>query len=59
MLVLQVCGVMKMIKILCVCSHTVYVTSLGGCPIQWASKLQTEVALSTTEAEYIAIAQAL
>jgi hypothetical protein len=27
--------------------------------ISWASKLQTQVALSTTEAEYIAMSQAL
>ena len=31
----------------------------GGCPILWASKLQTEVALSTMEAEYIALSQAM
>jgi hypothetical protein len=33
--------------------------TLGGCPIQWNSKLQTEIALSTTEAEYIALSQAM
>ena len=33
--------------------------TLGGCPIHWASKLQTLVALSTCESEYIALAQAL
>jgi hypothetical protein len=33
--------------------------TLGGCPIQWSSKLQTEIALSTTEAEYIALSQAM
>jgi hypothetical protein len=31
----------------------------AGCPISWASKLQSQVALSTTEAEYIAMSQAL
>jgi hypothetical protein len=31
----------------------------AGCPIVWVSKLQTEVALSTTEAEYIALSQAM
>ena len=32
---------------------------LFGCPLFWHSKLQSEIALSTTEAEYIAISQAL
>ena len=31
----------------------------AGCPILWGSKLQTLVALSTTEAEYIALSSAL
>ena len=31
----------------------------GKCPIIWASKLQSQVALSTTEAEYIAMSMAL
>ena len=31
----------------------------AGCPVSWASKLQPQVALSTTEAEYIAMLQAL
>jgi hypothetical protein len=31
----------------------------AGCPLVWASKLQTEVALSTTEAEYIALSHAM
>ncbi len=30
-----------------------------GCPISWASKLQSQVELSTTEAKYIAMLQAL
>ena len=38
-----------------VLSRTGYVITLGGAPIHWVSKLQTEVALSTTEAEYIAL----
>ena len=32
---------------------------LCGCPVHWVSKLQTEIALSTTEAEYIALSQAM
>ena len=31
----------------------------AGCPLLWLSKLQTEVALSTTEAEYISLSTAL
>jgi hypothetical protein len=36
-----------------------YVMTLGGCPIHWNSKLQTEIKLSMTEAEYIALSQAM
>ena len=36
-----------------VLSRTGYIISYVGCPIYWASKLQTEIAISTTEAEYI------
>ena len=43
----------------CVKSRTGYVLFLGGCPISWCSKLQTEIALSTLEAEYIALSQAM
>ena len=32
---------------------------LADCPLFWSSKLQTQIALSTTEAEYIALSQAL
>ena len=38
-----------------VLSRTGYVVTYCGCPIVWSSKLQTEIALSTTEAEYIAL----
>jgi hypothetical protein len=36
-----------------------YVITYAGCPMHWASKMQTEIALSTTEAEYIALSQAM
>jgi hypothetical protein len=32
-------------------SRTGYIINYGGCPIAWALKLQTDIALSTTEAE--------
>ncbi len=41
----------------CVKSRTGYVITLGNSPVSWVSKLQTEIALSTTEAEYIAMSQ--
>ena len=43
----------------CVKSRTGHDITLGGCPIHWCSKLQTEIALSTLEAECIALAQAM
>ncbi len=43
----------------CVKSRTGYVITLGGCPVTWVSKLQTEIALSTLEAEYIALSTAM
>ena len=41
-----------------VLSRTGYIIFYCGCPVQWCSKLQTEIALSTAEAEYIALSQA-
>jgi hypothetical protein len=35
------------------------VITLGGCPISWSSKLQTEIASSTTELEFVALSQAM
>ena len=40
-------------------SCTGYVILYCGCPIHWVSKLQSEIALSTTEAEYIALSMCL
>jgi hypothetical protein len=40
-------------------SRTGYIINYGGCPISLASKLQTDVALSTTEAEYNALSTSL
>jgi hypothetical protein len=40
-------------------SRTGYIISYGGCPILWASKLQTEVVLSTTESEYVGLSESL
>ena len=40
-------------------SRTGFVIRYAGCPLLWTSKLQTEIALSTAEAEYIAMSQAL
>ena len=42
-----------------VMSRTGFVIMYAGCPILWQSKLQTEIALSTAEAEYIALSQAM
>ncbi len=42
-----------------VLSRTGFVIMLAGCPIYWCSKLQTEIALSTTEAEYTALSHAM
>ncbi|KAH9723668.1 hypothetical protein KPL70_007189 [Citrus sinensis] len=39
-------------------STTGYVFTLAGAAVSWVSKLQTVVALSTTEAEYMAVTQA-
>ena len=38
--------------------HTGYVITYTECPVLWCSKLQTEIILSTTEAECIALIQA-
>jgi hypothetical protein len=43
----------------CVKSRTGFVFEVMGCPIQWMSKLQTNIATSTMEAEYTALSIAL
>jgi hypothetical protein len=43
----------------CVLSQTGFVICYANCPVIWCSKLQTEIALSTAEAEYIAMSHAL
>jgi hypothetical protein len=40
-------------------SRTGYIISYGGCPVLWASKLQTEVVLSSTESEYVGLSESL
>jgi len=40
-------------------SRSGYIISYLGCPILWKSQLQTEIALSSTESEYISLSQAL
>ena len=42
-----------------VLSRAGYVISYAGCPIYWVSKMESEIALSTTEAEYIALSMAM
>jgi hypothetical protein len=40
-------------------SRSGYVILYAGCPILWTSRLQSETALSTTEAEYLSLSSAL
>jgi hypothetical protein len=42
-----------------VLSRTGYVITYAGCPILWSSNMKTLIALSTTEAKYIALSSAL
>ena len=44
---------------ICVRSRTGFVLLIGGCPVIWTSKLQTETALSTMQAEYIALSTSM
>ena len=40
-------------------SHTSYMIIYASCPVLWVSKLQTGIALSTMEAEYIYLSQVM
>jgi len=40
---------------ICVKSRTGFLIMFMGCPLTWAFKLQTQIALSTMESEYIAL----
>ena len=44
---------------LCVKSRTGYMLMVADCAAHWVSKLQTEIAVSTMEAEYIALSLAM
>ena len=41
------------------CSCTGFIMFFGGCPLLWKSQLQTETALSTFQAEYVALVAAM
>jgi hypothetical protein len=43
----------------CVKSRTGFVICLSNCPVIWSSKLQTDIATSTMEAEYSALSMAM
>jgi len=43
----------------CVKSRTGFIIEIMGCPVQWLSKLQSNIATSTMEAEYTALSIAL
>ena len=42
-----------------VLSRSEFVIKYAGCPIAWSSTLQSEIGLSTTEAEHVGLSQIL
>ena len=44
---------------ICAKSRTGYVIFLANCPLMWVSKMQSEIASSTMESEYIALSQSM
>jgi hypothetical protein len=50
-------GVEDGLKPICAKSRTGYVIKFCDVPIPWVSKMQTQIALSTMEAGYIALSQ--
>jgi len=46
-------------EVACAKSRTGFVVAFASCPLLWVSKLQTEAALSTTEAELTALSQSM
>ena len=42
-----------------VLSQTGYIIMYAGCPLIWASRMQTEISLSTAESEYIALSTSM
>lgn len=44
---------------ICVKFRTGYIIMYQKCPIHWVSRLQTQIALSTMEAEYLALSQSM
>lgn len=43
----------------CVPSRTGYLITLGGAPIVWSSKLQSEIALNACKSEFVALSTAM
>ena len=42
-----------------VLSRTKYINKFAHCPIVWVSKIQRDIALMTTKAEYISLSQSM